>query len=159
MKRVHGYRVGVSEILATVILIAITLIAGVAVSGYAFGLFGSLGQMADVKVGPTAACSATAAGGTYDGITIVRDQCVIPVTNAGTASGLITACNIGTAHANTYSLHTAAASTIAAGASDVLVCTFTTGTFAGLGARAGSAVSGAITVNNNIIYWAGTFQA
>jgi flagellin-like protein len=49
-------RRGISEVLATVILIAITLVAGVAIAGFAFGLFGTLGSSANISVVGTSTC-------------------------------------------------------------------------------------------------------
>ena len=65
-------RIAISPVIATVILIAITLIAAIAVAGFVFGLFGSFTSNAQVTA--TATCSAT--GGT----------CVVTLSNTGTAN-------------------------------------------------------------------------
>lgn len=71
-------RKAISPVLATVILIAITLVAGVAIAGFAFGLFGTLGTTANIKE-----LSATCVSGASAHVDIF-------VTNSGGAAGTIT---------------------------------------------------------------------
>jgi flagellin-like protein len=73
-------RVGISEVLATVILIAITLVAGVAIAGFAFRLFGTLGTTANISV-LSVSCTSGATG---------TDKISVIVTNTGGAAGSIT---------------------------------------------------------------------
>jgi flagellin-like protein len=66
-------RRAVSPVLATVILIAITLIAAVAIAGFVFGLFGSFTSTAQVSI-TSVSCSA------------LNKLCNLTLTNSGTAS-------------------------------------------------------------------------
>ena len=50
LSQFRSRRSAISPVLATVILIAITLVAGVAIAGFAFGLFGTLSQSANVRI-------------------------------------------------------------------------------------------------------------
>src|SRR5271157_1307332 len=74
-------RKGISPVLATVILIAITLIAAIAVAGFVFGLFGSFTSSATVTAQVTSCTSAT-------GI------CDVTLTNTGTSNVAITGCSV-----------------------------------------------------------------
>jgi flagellin-like protein len=71
-------RRAISPVLATVILIAITLVAGVAIAGFAFGLFGTLGTTANLQV-KLATCAGASGGGTI----------LLNMTNTGGAAGTI----------------------------------------------------------------------
>jgi flagellin-like protein len=73
-------RKAISPVLATVILIAITLVAGVAIAGFAFGLFGTLGTTANISV-LSVSCTSGATG---------TDKISVIVTNTGGAAGSIT---------------------------------------------------------------------
>src|SRR5689334_2143472 len=46
----HGTRRAISPIIATVLIIAVTLIAAVAIGGFVFGIFGSSSSTAQVSV-------------------------------------------------------------------------------------------------------------
>jgi len=84
-------RKAISPVLATVILIAITLIAAIAIAGFVFGLFGSFTSSAQVSAQVTSCTSAT-------------DVCVVVLTNTGTSNVQATVCSIrngGTAVAST----------------------------------------------------------
>jgi flagellin-like protein len=69
-------RRAVSPVLATVILIAITLIAAVAIAGFVFGLFGAFTSTAQVSI---TSVSCKTSGPT-------SGQCTLTLTNSGTAS-------------------------------------------------------------------------
>lgn len=72
----HGKkRKAISPVLATVILIAITLIAAIAVAGFVFGLFGSFTSTAQVSAS-IASCSAP----------LTDEVCVLNFINTGTAN-------------------------------------------------------------------------
>jgi len=71
--RTHN-RKAISPVLATVILIAITLIAAIAIAGFVFGLFGTFTKTATV-VGSTVSCT--------DGTPGV---CTVVLTNTGTGN-------------------------------------------------------------------------
>ena len=66
-------RKAISPVIATVILIAITLIAAIAIAGFVFGLFGSFTSSAQVTA--TASCTAGATG-----------TCTVNLSNTGTAN-------------------------------------------------------------------------
>ena len=66
-------RKAISPVIATVILIAITLIAAIAIAGFVFGLFGSFTSNAQVTA--TASCTAGASG-----------TCTVNLSNTGTAN-------------------------------------------------------------------------
>lgn len=71
----------ISPILATVILIAITLVASVAIAGYVFGLFGSFSSTAQILIS-SSNCSA----GT--------GKCVVYFSNTGTATATVSSVSI-----------------------------------------------------------------
>src|SRR5712692_9050845 len=73
-----GKRKAISPVLATVILIAITLIAAIAIAGFVFGLFGSFTSSATVSV-QVQTCAVTGL------------VCTLTVSNSGTASASISA--------------------------------------------------------------------
>jgi len=75
----HARRKAISPVLATVILIAITLIAAIAIAGFVFGLFGSFTSSAQVSA-QVIAC--TAGTGTASG----NNQCQVKLTNIGTSN-------------------------------------------------------------------------
>jgi len=76
-------RKAISPVLATVILIAITLIAAIAVAGFVFGLFGSFTSTAHVMAS-VASCT------TVSGNLV----CTLTVQNTGTANAAETSCTI-----------------------------------------------------------------
>ena len=109
-------RKAISPVLATVILIAITLVAGVAIAGFAFGLFGTLSTTENIKV-LSAVCSTTHA--------------YVDVANSGGASGSVT----GATPSTSFTAITAATTGYAAGIVTVAANTATdnitlTGAFA-----------------------------
>ncbi len=67
-------RKAISPVIATVILIAITLIAAIAIAGFVFGLFGSFTSNAQVTA--TASC--------YESAT--TPYCTVSLSNTGTAN-------------------------------------------------------------------------
>jgi flagellin-like protein len=75
-------RKAISPVIATVILIAITLIAAIAIAGFVFGLFGSFTSGA--RVSGTATCPPGSTTGT----------CVVTLSNTGTAGTTVTAATI-----------------------------------------------------------------
>ncbi|MGD0397245.1 MAG: archaellin/type IV pilin N-terminal domain-containing protein [Nitrososphaerales archaeon] len=78
----HGRkRKAISPVLATVILIAITLIAAIAVAGFVFGLFGSFTSSATVTAQVTSCDAATGV-------------CTVVLTNTGTSNVAETGCSI-----------------------------------------------------------------
>jgi flagellin-like protein len=76
-------RKAISPVLATVILIAITLIAAVAIAGFVFGLFGSFTSSAQVSA-QVISCSHNAG----------NDTCYVQLTNTGTSNSAATGCSL-----------------------------------------------------------------
>jgi len=77
-------RKAISPVLATVILIAITLIAAIAIAGFVFGLFGSFTSSAQVSA---SVVSCTHYGNGTDG-------CILTLRNTGTSNVSVTGCSI-----------------------------------------------------------------
>jgi len=137
----RGEKKAISPVLATVILIAITLIASVAIAGFVFGLFGTFTSTAQVSAG-TVSCSGT------------PEVCLVPLQNTGSANTMITgACNlafaggpyVGTAVMTSGNLH--------GGSSGVVSCTAPGSAHA----AAGTEVTGSISLGNGVyVLFAGT---
>jgi flagellin-like protein len=125
-------RKAISPVLATVILIAITLIAAIAIAGFVFGLFGTFTATARVQASVTT-CVIT--GG--------HEVCTIVLTNSGNANtAATTSCSLtygGATHTGTFSN----TNSIVSGTPITGTCTDT-----GAGAAAGSQVTGAVILNN-----------
>lgn len=122
-----GKKKAISPILATVILIAITLVAAVAIAGFVFGLFGTLSGGANIQVTGTV-CS------------LGVGSCILTMTNTGSAPATANTCAIyGTAG-------TPPGTAVVAGSSGTAVsCVVVTTTF-----TVGEAVSGTVTMSNGI---------
>jgi len=71
-----GRRKAISPVLATVILIAITLIAAIAISGFVFGLFGTYTNVARVSAA-TITCTGT------------PEVCTLQAQNTGSANAVL----------------------------------------------------------------------
>jgi flagellin-like protein len=129
-------RKAISPVLATVILIAITLVAGVAIAGFAFGLFGSLSSTANVTV-TSVTCSHT------------NDLCTLSLSNTGSAPATITGCSI-------YGVSASAVlgTVIGAGLAGISsFCQTNGGTY-----TAGTALNGQVTLSSGIqVGFAGTW--
>jgi flagellin-like protein len=87
-------RKAISPVLATVILIAITLIAAIAIAGFVFGLFGTFTSGQNLQL-VGSACSATKGNAVVFGTkTANNNGCVLALTNTGGAAASVTACTI-----------------------------------------------------------------
>ena len=84
MKMTHTKRKAISPVLATVILIAITLVAGVAIAGFAFGLFGTLSATANITV-TTLSCTHGA---------MAASACTVQLENTGNAPASAVSCSL-----------------------------------------------------------------
>ena len=129
-------RKAISPVLATVILIAITLIAAVAIAGFVFGLFGTFTSTARVQASVTS-CSYAA------GV----ETCNIVLTNSGNANTYPTASCSLTYKGATYGGATApsgSANPVPSGSTLAVTCAVTTATSAG----AGTQVTGSIIMGN-----------
>jgi len=132
-------RKAISPVLATVILIAITLIAAVAIAGFVFGLFGTFTKTAQVSLG-AASCT--------DGVLGFRTACTLSWTNTGNANTATAGtCSISYGGTTLQGAISAGGGTLASGASGSLTCTANAG--AGNPAMvAGESASGAVSLTN-----------
>ena len=131
--RNHGKRKAISPVLATVILIAITLIAAIAIAGFVFGLFGTFTSTAQVQASVTSC--AYGAG---------KETCNLVLTNSGNANTAATASCSLTYGGATHTAVWAVATTIPSGGSLSGTCSYTTVTPAGAGVQ----VTGAVILTN-----------
>jgi flagellin-like protein len=80
--KLRTQRPGISPVLATVVLVAITLVATTAIAGFIFGLMGTFTSTARVAAG-TATCSGT------------PEVCTVSLQNTGSANvGITGVCNV-----------------------------------------------------------------
>jgi len=127
------HRKAISPVLATVILIAITLIAAIAIAGFVFGLFGSFTSSAQVSA-VSVVCHTTSIA-----------NCVVSLQNTGSSNATPTACSIQiagvstTGTANTFHAVTAGAGAISQ------TCSFTAAT---TGGNVGSTAQGSFIMSN-----------
>jgi len=105
-------RKAISPVLATVILIAITLIAAIAIAGFVFGLFGSFTSSAQVSAQVSSCTSAT-------------DVCIVKLTNTGTSNVVATGCSIQNGGKAAAATITAPAAPVTVGASGSVTATCT----------------------------------
>jgi len=133
-------RKAISPVLATVILIAITLIAAVAIAGFVFGLFGSFTSTAQVQASVTN-CSYTGTSPTG------TEACNLVLTNSGSANTMATAsCSLtygGSTHIGTTS-GAAYTTGIPAGQTALAICTGAAGAAPTVGAQ----ISGSVILTN-----------
>ena len=133
-------RRAISPVLATVHLIAITLIASTAIAGFVFGLFGTFTSTAQVSAG-TVSCSGT------------PEVCVVPLQNTGSGNTAITGvCNLAFA-GGPYVGTAVLTGSLQAGGGGLVSCTAPGSAHA----AAGSEVTGSITLGNGAyVLFAGT---
>jgi len=149
----YGNRRAISPIIATVLIIAVTLIAAVAIGGFVFGVFGTSAQSAQIQVTGTTlnALGFTAgAGGTITCVTTGPTAPYLTMTNTGSASSAVTGITITWAGANNPFALTAATtcSVGAAGStSAVTYAQFVAGKVTVLPVS-GQTYSGTITLSN-----------
>ena len=131
-------RKAISPVLATVILIAITLIAAIAISGFVFGLFGTYTNTARVE----------AISYTCTGTPIV---CTVGLQNIGTANTVPSgSCTLSTGGTNYNGVAAVSSGSLNGGSSAVVTCTGPGGSHAAVGTQ----VAGSILLNNgaNILF-------
>ncbi len=141
-------RKAISPVIATVILIAITLIAAIAIAGFVFGLFGSFTSVARLSVSTTNIASGTTPSGT------------ITIQNTGTANAAIDSISLvygGVTYTYTY---TTPAGPVTAGSSYTLTLPPTgTSPWALGAATSGETFSGSLAASNGgSISFTGTFS-
>ena len=134
-------RVAISPVLATVLLIAITLIASTAIAGFIFGLFGTFTSTAQVSAG-TISCSGT------------PEVCMVSLQNIGSANTAITGtCNLAFAGGPYVGTAVMTSGNLNAGSKGVASCTAPGSSHA----AAGSEITGSITLGNGAyVLFAGT---
>jgi len=152
-------RKAISPILATVILIAITLIAAIAIAGFVFGLFGSFTSSAQVQAAPVsftaAVANAAAAAPTCHAVAGATAP-YLQLSNTGTSSATANYFTISFG-GKTYTQTPAAGCVVVAGSNEAMDVT-------GFGAGAGVAVVGeqftgaALMSNGASVAFTGTFQ-
>jgi len=81
-------RKAISPVLATVILIAITLIAAIAIAGFVFGLFGTFTSTARIAA-TTVTCNHTGGG---PGATVTDAWCQLTFNNSGNSPATVQTC-------------------------------------------------------------------
>jgi flagellin-like protein len=135
-------RKAISPVIATVILIAITLIAAIAIAGFVFGLFGSFTSTAQVLVS-SASCT-----------TGVTPACTLTLSNSGTANTAVVASTFTLTYGGVkYGGSCAAAPVITAGAATSVSCSV-----AGATAVSGEQFTGSLGLSNGgVVSFSGTF--
>jgi flagellin-like protein len=108
--RPHNAKKGISPVIATIILIAITIVIAIAVAGWVFGLFGSYSRTQAVTI--VASASSCTASGHY---------CQIMVSNQGGSAVTVVSASINGMSASLNTLNTV----IPAGSSEVVTVTLT----------------------------------
>jgi len=129
-------RKAISPVLATVILIAITLIAAIAIAGFVFGLFGTFTATARVQASVTS-CN-------YNGIVAGDEACTIILTNSGNSNTATTGSCSMTALGTTHTGVVGGGGTVTAGNTLTITCGYAVG--AGIGA--GVQVTGSVILAN-----------
>src|SRR2546427_9549025 len=162
--RSRGRR-AISPIVATVLIVAVTLVASVAIAGFVFGIFASQGNTAQVSVTATAMKAADfLAAGQSTGFTCgSADGSYLTLTNSGTAPASVTSMTLVVAGvSNTFALTAGICTVAAVGAAannpqSLLFVARQAHTT--VNAVAGNAFTGTVTLNNGaVLIFAGTFQ-
>jgi len=155
IRQKRSKRKAISPVLATVILIAITLIAAIAIAGFVFGLFGTFTSTARISA-TTVACAHTGAG---PGATVTDAYCQITLTNSGNSPGTAQTCAFTGSNG-------AGAGILSATSTAATAATFTVTTtgpqtaycVAGAGTVAGTMATGTVSLSNGgSALFAGTF--
>ena len=138
-----GNRKAISPVLATVILIAITLIAAIAIAGFVFGLFGTFTTNALVT-GSVVTCDATSPA-----------NCDVRLVNTGTSNTHAIACSL--TFGGTTNPGTVVGTTVVGGAGPITeTCTTSP---AAAGGSSGSSVVGSFTLaNSGVIAFSGSWS-
>jgi flagellin-like protein len=141
--RYRPKRKAISPVLATVILIAITLIAAIAIAGFVFGLFGTFTSTAQVSAN-VVTCNHTTggAGGTLA-------YCQITLTNTGNSAATPQTCSFtGSNAGGVGTLASTKAGAAYAGGAISPGTPVTAYCIAGVAATAGTQATGAVGLSN-----------
>jgi flagellin-like protein len=156
--RGNGRR-AISPVIATVILIAITLIAAIAIAGFVFGIFGSFSSSATVTVTGVAIPS-SATSGAFPSTATCSTSAVAPyvaISNSGTGSTTVTGITI-TYAGNTYRAAISGCTIGAAGSATATYYVEMTG-FAPLSTYKGIQFVGAVSLGNGAsVSYTGSFS-
>jgi flagellin-like protein len=157
-------RRAISPIIATVLIIAVTLIAAVAIGGFVFGIFGTASQTAQVAVttvtAPAGSFAVGGAGVTFWCATTAGANAYLVVTNTGTAAASVTGLTVVWAGQNNAFTPTPACSIGAAG-SGTATTYIDLAAAADLGTVAvtGQSFQGTVTLSNGAeVLFTATFQ-
>ena len=159
----YGQRKAISPIIATVLIIAVTLIAAVAIGGFVFGIFGTSSQAAQISVTGTTITAAgfgTGSAGTITCVTSAPASPYLTLTNSGSAGAQVTGVVITWAGVNNNFAMTATCTVGAAGsASAVTYAEFVATPKVSVLAVAGQTYSGTVTLSNGAqLLFTGTWQ-
>ena len=125
-------RKGISPVLATVILIAITLIAAVAIGGFVFGLMGTFTSVAEVKA-IAYNCTGT------------PEVCTVSLSNIGTANASVMgSCSLTMGGTIYQGVATVVSGSLTGGSTASVTCTGPAGSHASVG----STIEGSILISN-----------
>jgi flagellin-like protein len=129
---ITGKRNGITPVLATVILIAITLVAAVGIGGFVFGLFGTFTSTAKVSAG-TVTCSGT------------PEVCTVALQNIGSGNTAITGvCTLNFGGGRYLGTAAMVSGSLNAGSSGTVTCTGP----AGQHALSGTQITGYMTLGD-----------
>ena len=158
-------RRAISPIIATVLIIAVTLIASVAVGGFVFGIFGQAQNSAQIAVTGTALTAVGFGTGTSGSVTCVTTNPTTPyitLTNTGTGSAALATITITWAGTNN-AFALAGGTTCSVGAAGTISAT-TYAQFVGspqvsVATTGGQAYTGTVTLTNGAqLLFTGTWQ-
>ncbi|HEV2138965.1 MAG TPA: archaellin/type IV pilin N-terminal domain-containing protein [Nitrososphaerales archaeon] len=125
-------RKGISPVLATVVLVAVALVATTAIAGFIFGLFGTFTSTAQVAAG-TSSCSGT------------PEVCTISLQNIGSANvGITGVCNVKFGGNNYLSTAVILSGNLNAGNTASIGCT----TPGSAHAASGTQIVGSVSIGN-----------
>ena len=133
-------RKGISPVLATVILIAITLVAAAAVSGFLFGLLGTYSNSALVSASASPVCSGT------------PESCTLTLVNSGNLNTVLAGtCTLNFGGSSYLGTATLTSGSLGGGQTAHVTCT---STIAGSHAAAGSQLTGSVLIANgaNVLF-------
>ena len=156
-------RRAISPIIATVLIIAVTLIAAVAIGGFVFGIFGSSSNSGEIQVTGIALVASVESSSAGDTVScqITSAANSLTLTNTGTAAASVTAVSItfgGVVYSYTVSgcTVTPAGEAGAAAAGNPLTLILTGDQITS--ASSGASYTGTVTMSNGaILIFAGTF--
>ncbi len=156
-------RRAISPIIATVLIIAVTLIASVAIGGFVFGIFSQGQNSAQVAVTGTALLAADfTIGGTTSTFTCAASSSLayLTLTNTGTGQASVATISISWAGGNTaYTLSGACNIGASGSATATTYIIFPVTTNVAPSAMAGQAYTGTITLSNGAqLLLTGTWQ-